>query len=460
MQIKRFQAATMAEALELVKRDLGSEAVILSACSRKDAKGLFGPFKRAAVEVTAAGNGPLPPSKPAASFGDAYHVTLESRPEPVAANRPSPPGMTRRVSYSTPQKPLRSPMGRRSSRRTAVRNYANGSTDGAHHWLFRRLLDQGVEEDYVREMVAEGTASVGLPDREPEDAVGPLAGILEQVGVTAGPPEIEDGRQKRIAVIGATGVGKTTAVAKLAAVCKLDDNLRVAMITLDTVRVAASDQLRAFADIIGVPLESAADQAGLESALDACRQYDLVLIDTPALNVRQPESVQRLAELLGAAGPLEVALLVSATSRLRDNLDLYERATAFGIDHLMFSKVDETVDYGDILNLLLRLQRPVSFFFDGAAGPDGARKADLNVLAGLLAEKRDEGRGLSAPVAVRRGEPVTRPVPMRWQPLPQGAGYDSDSEQALMDDGEEAPRGRSRSGFFRFNGKNKKVTTA
>ena len=98
MQIKHFQAATMAEALERVKRELGPEAVILSACSRKNGKGLFGPFKKAGVEVTAAGNGPLPPSEPDPSRADAEKVTINRRPYPAATRRLARPKMTARMS--------------------------------------------------------------------------------------------------------------------------------------------------------------------------------------------------------------------------------------------------------------------------------------------------------------------------------------------------------------------------
>jgi flagellar biosynthesis protein FlhF len=460
MQIKHFQAATMAEALERVKRELGPEAVILSACSRKNGKGLFGPFKKAGVEVTAAGNGPLAPSETDRSRTDAEKVTINRGSYPAAARRLARPKMTARISYSTPHAPVRPPVERMSPNRRDIPKETDGPAGFNHHRLYRCLLNQGVEKAYAREMVAEVRPPGGIADQEPGNASLQLAGILEKIGVAAQPPVLESGQQRCIAVVGATGVGKTTAISKLAAEYAVDGNLRVAMISLDNIRVAASNQLQALADIIGVPLEVAADRAGLDSALDKFRQHDLILIDTPGLCFRNASHVDVLSEWFDAMGPLEVHLLLSATSRWRDNLDLYERLDGIRVNRLMFSKVDETFYYGDILNLLLRLQIPVSFFFDGAAGPDGVKKAKLNVLADFLGETMSAQNRLYAPEGDQSSRRLTRPVPMRWLPLADEIDASPDSEAAATGDRVETERGGSRSGFFRFNGKNKRVTTA
>ena len=360
MQIKHFQAATMAEALERVKRELGPEAVILSACSRKNGKGLFGPFKKAGVEVTAAGNGPLAPSEPNRSRTDAEKVTTNRGSYPAAARRLARPKMTARIFLQhTPC--ACAARGRTNVPEQEGHSQGDGPAGFNHHRLYRCLLNQGVEKAYAREMVAEARPPGGIADQEPGNASLQLAGILEKIGVAAQPPVFKSGQQRCIAVVGATGVGKTTAISKLAAEYAVDGNLRVAMISLDNIRVAASNQLQVLADIIGVPLEVAADRAGLDSALDKFRQHDLILIDTPGLCFRNASHVDVLSEWFDAMRPLEVHLLLSATSRWRDNLDLYERLGGIRVNRLMFSKVDETFYYGDILNLLLRLQIPVSF---------------------------------------------------------------------------------------------------
>jgi hypothetical protein len=370
------------------------------------------------------------------------------------------PKMIARMSYSTPHAPVRPPVERVSPNRKHATKETARPVDYDHHGLYRCLVAQGVEEAYAREIIAGACPSAGIADQKPVNASLQLVGILEKMGVAAQPPTIEGGQQRCIAVVGPTGVGKTTAVSKLAAEYALDGHLRVGMISLDNIRVGASDQLQVLADIIGVHLEVVTDRAGLESALDKFRQHNLILIDTPGLCFRNAAHVQALAEWFGAIGPLEVHLLLSAASRWRDNLDLYERLAGIRVKRLMFSKVDETFYYGDILNLLLRLQLPVSFFFDGAAGPDGLKQAHLNVLADFLAENISAKNRLYEPEADLSCRRPARPVPMRWLPLPDDTGATTDTEAAATGDRVETDRGGSRSGFFRFNGKNKRYTTA
>lgn len=456
MQIKRFQAATMAEALGLVKKELGPEAVILSACSRKNNKGLLGHFKKGGVEVTAAGNGPFPPSEPNQPQAYSEKITLNRRPYPAVSTRLPRPKMTERISYSPPRTSARPPVNRRSANPTIEGHVMDRQAHGNHHWLHQRLLDQGVDEVYANEMIAEVCQTKVSADQEPGNASDKLAGILEKMGVTVQPPVFEGDQQRCIALVGATGVGKTTAISKLAAAYTLDANLRVAMISLDNIRVAAADQLQVFADIIDVPLEVVADKAGLENALVTFRHYDLILIDTPGLSLHNVDEVAVLSEWLNAVGSLEIHLLFSATGRLRDNLIFFEHLEGINASQLMFSKLDETVYYGDILNAMLRLQLPVSFFFDGAAGPDGVKNADLNLLADLLIEDVSDNIDIFNLDHRRR----TRPVPMRWMPLPDETNLSVDPEETAIAEKQATDQIRSRSGFLGFNGKRKRYTTA
>ena len=460
MQIKRFQAATMAEALGLVKKELGPEAVILSACSRKNVKGLFGPFKKAGVEVTAAGNGPFPPVVPHQSHMYPEKTNRNRRPYPVGSHRTARPKMTEKISYSPPRPSVRSRRDSRSPNQMDEQHVMDRIEGENDHWLQRRLLNQGVDDSHVQEIITEvgQTEQKWVP--ETEDTINQIAGILQKIGVTHQSQEIENTHQRHIAVVGATGVGKTTAISKLAAAYTLDAKQRVALISLDNIRVAASDQLQVFADIIDIPLEVATDRAGLETALDKFRMYDLILIDTPGLNFRAKEEVAVLSDWLGVIESLELHLLFSATARLCDNINLFRNLKDLNISHLMFSKIDETVYHGDILNAILRVQRPVSFFFNEAAGPEGVIYADLNLMADLITRRVEDRNMLLTPGTDEENSGRTRPVPMRWMPLAEENNFSTEQEESAMGDMPETGQGRSRSGFFRFNGKRKRCTTA
>ena len=459
MQIKRFQAATMAEALGLVKKELGPEAVILSACSRKNVKGLFGPFKKAGVEVTAAGNGPFPPEVPNQPHLNTEKIHSNRRPYPVGSYRTERPKMTEKISYTPPRASVRTRRNTISRNRMAESHVMDRTEVKTEHWLQQRLLNQGVDDSYVHEIIAEVGQTEQKMIPETEDTINQLAGILKKIGVTYQSREMKRDDQRCVAIIGATGVGKTTAISKLAAAYTLDAKQRVALISLDNIRVAASDQLQIFADIIDIPLEVVSDRAGLETALDNFRMYDLILIDTPGVSFRNWEEMAVLSEWLGVIESVEVHLLFSATSRLCDNINLYRNLKDLNISHLMFSKIDETFYHGDILNAILRLQRPVSFFFNEAAGPEGVIYAELNLMADLITRKVEDKNNLLTP-GTEEDRGCTRPVPMRWMPLADENNFSSEPKETVMGDTPETGQGRNRSGFFRFNGKRKRVTTA
>ena len=460
MQIKRFQAATMAEALGLVKKELGPEAVILSACSRKNVKGLFGPFKKAGVEVTAAGHGPFPPVVPNQSRMNQEIINRNRRPYPVGSHRTAQPKMTEKISYSPPRPSVRSRRNSRSYHRMDEQRVMDRTEVENEHWLQKQLLNQGVDDSYVQKIIAEVEQTEQKLVPETEDTVNQVAGILQKIGATHQSQETKSIPQRCISVIGANGVGKTTAISKLAAAYTLDAKQRVALISLDNIRVAASDQLQVFADIIDIPLEVASDRAGLETALDKFRMYDLILIDTPGLSFHAREEIAVLSEWLGVIESLEVHLLFSATGRLCDNINLFRNLKDLNISQLMFSKIDDTPYHGDILNAILRLQRPISFFFNEAAGPEGVIYADLNLMADLITRRVEDKNNLLMPGTDEENMGGTRPVPMRWMPLADENNFATEQEDTAFEDTLETGQGRSRSGFFRFNGKRKRCTTA
>jgi flagellar biosynthesis protein FlhF len=380
MQIKRFEARTMTEALKLVKDELGPEAVILSACSRRSAGGVLGCFKKNGVEVTAAGGGPLPPLQAINAAKDGRGGESEDLGYPAA---------TRRL-----PRPNRFPGSASLQARLPVkRSEAEGGNRAVEHWLYRRLVSRGVAEKYALQITTDFLRHAnGLAD-DPAVHRSRIAGIIARMGASVKPLAIEAGQQRRVALVGPSGVGKTTAAAKLAATHALDPDLEVALLSLDNYRVAASDQLRAYADIIGVPSAVVADQAELDEALQKFCRYDLILIDTPGINPRDAAPIRMLTGMLDKIEGLEVHLLLSAAARMRDCVDLFDQLTGLPVERLLFSKIDETNACGSLLNIALRLRLPVACLFDGATGPDGLKDADLETLAALVT---DTGCGGSA----------------------------------------------------------------
>lgn len=188
-------------------------------------------------------------------------------------------------------------------------------------------------------------------------------------------------------LIGPTGVGKTTTLAKLAASFHLVDEQQVALITADTYRIAAIDQLRTFAQIINLPLEVVFDPLEFSKALGLHEQAQVVLVDTAG---RSPKDELRLGELrrfLSVEHPVETLLVVTATTKAPDLRLILDRFGALGLDGLIVTKLDETIAIGPIFELLWERQLPVRFLANGQNVPDDLVRGDEASLVRVLAEQ-------------------------------------------------------------------------
>jgi flagellar biosynthesis protein FlhF len=177
-------------------------------------------------------------------------------------------------------------------------------------------------------------------------------------------------RPLTIALIGPTGVGKTTTLAKLAASFKLRQHRRVGLVTCDTYRIAAVDQLRTYANIIGLPLEIALTPPEMRQAVHALRDCDVVLIDTAG---RGPNDRVRLDELnscLAAVEPHEVHLVLSSTASQRVLMREAEAFAVLGADRVVLTKLDEAVSFGVLINVMQAVGKKLSFVTTGQEVPD------------------------------------------------------------------------------------------
>jgi flagellar biosynthesis protein FlhF len=194
-----------------------------------------------------------------------------------------------------------------------------------------------------------------------------------------------------IALIGPTGVGKTTTIAKLAANHKLHEGRKVGLITIDTYRIAAVDQLKAYADIIEVPLETVLTPGELQQAVRSMADMDVVLIDTAG---RSPNNRMRLSQLrsfLAAGAPDEVHLVVSATSSRACAKGTLEHFCPLGVNRIILTKLDEAETFGVILTAA-SAGKPLSYYTTGQDVPDDIACADSRRLAGMIVEESHEQR--------------------------------------------------------------------
>ncbi len=210
--------------------------------------------------------------------------------------------------------------------------------------------------------------------------------IRKRVQVTGG-IRLTPGKRRLVALVGPTGVGKTTNVAKLAAEFAINQRARVALVTSDTYRVAAPEQLRIYAEIIGVPMEVVNDAAEMARVRDKLSDYDLILMDTAGGSQFNATQIKELREILTAAKPAGVFLLLSANTQLHELYNILENFGKLSPTSLFFTKLDETRRYGAMFSLFAQAGLPLSYFSTGQNVPDDIELATQGTVADLIVER-------------------------------------------------------------------------
>jgi flagellar biosynthesis protein FlhF len=380
MQIKRFRAQDMAEALSLVKKEFGYQAVILSAKEMKNGAGMLGFLKGPCVEITAATDA-------------GYH---NEKNENASAGRWRRHKGVPVGPVSMGQRDWRRPISLVKEEAGASRNRANLTTTrnalpqqrDVEMNLFdlsQEMQNQGVKENIALDLIKKLGAVV--PSNKlfrPEAIRQSLIENLEKMGAASRPVRIARGKQKIIALIGPTGVGKTTTIAKLAAIGGLSKKRKIGLITLDDKRIGAIAQLEVYSRILGIQMEVASSKEEVLKSLQKLKRKDIVLIDTPGISQKDTHQLGELRDLLDNVGPVEIHLLLSAVTKEKDFNRILDKFRVISIDSLIFTKLDESGEYGDLLNQLIRTKIPVSYFTNGPQVPEDIQVATLEKLVDLI----------------------------------------------------------------------------
>lgn len=175
---------------------------------------------------------------------------------------------------------------------------------------------------------------------------------------------------KIVHFVGPTGVGKTTTIAKLAALQVLENKRKVGFITADTYRIAAVEQLRTYASILNAPIEVAMSPQDLARAYESMKDLDIIFMDTAGRNFRNEMYVSELNTMLNSSEHSETYLVLSMTMKYKDMKAITENFSRIRIDRLLFSKIDESASYGAIVNLIHQFSIPLSYFTFGQQVPN------------------------------------------------------------------------------------------
>jgi flagellar biosynthesis protein FlhF len=376
--VQTFRGNDASAALSAARKALGPDAVVL------DTRSIPGSLlRRPEVEVVVGVGQPLTARTPQRSGGDRPRA-LAPPPAPVPPRNGLEPSRSARMPDEEVSSDLRRVLREIGEVRATLGGLTRASQAGHDLQLppaaaaaYARLVDRGVEPQLAEELVRQVISGRALTSVQ--------QGVHEAVETCLLPcraPWLNEERQV-VALVGPTGVGKTTTLAKIAARAILDTRKRVALLSIDVYRIGAQEQLAKYGEIMNVPVLVARDRAELLRAADRVRDADLVLVDTAGRST--PEDVERQSELVRAIPGATLHLVLSAATGHQQMAAVAEAYRSLRPDRLIFTKVDEAVGPGAMLSAATRLRRPVACYTDGQAVPEDLHAVTGRVLADLVA---------------------------------------------------------------------------
>jgi len=372
MKIKKFTARTFTEALALVKKELSQDAIILST---EEKHGLRPHVEvTAAVDYDTAGRG-VQSSQFAAHREpqklNSEQSTLNSEPVVRTGSERVTPYSTK-PSFDYAATDLKSEI---NSLRLMIESMKNNGYEVSLPTKKRAMMT------FLRERSIREEFALRLCDRTANIDEIPLM-ISADIKIKR-----QAGSRKAVMLIGPTGVGKTTTLAKLAAQA-VKAGKKAAIINLDTFRIGAVKQVRIYARILGIPLTTAHTGEEFRSNLAKyAENRDIVFIDTTGRNPRDEAYIESMAGLCKTEVPLELHLLMGANVDDESMIEAYRSYRKLPIDYLTFTKVDEAVRFGSLYNILVTYQKPVAYLTTGQRVPGDIESATVNRLAGLIVKK-------------------------------------------------------------------------
>jgi len=389
MIVKKFQALTEKEAVLKAQEELGSGAVVLNVKTLKQ-RGIFRLFKKDIVEITAA-----------LEEKDFVQKISQNKPRfrnNIGANNPSinivadekldivSESSILEEKLDSLHNSLRNQLNKVSDFEKAINEVTYSKQEEKKvvkekensnfkflQLIYTKLIDNDVNEKYANLIISEIEGS--LKKESNIDSL--LAGVYQKIILKLGEPKpIVLGKKPKVAFfIGPTGVGKTTTIAKIASTFKLEQQTKVAFITADTYRIAAVEQLNTYASIIDCPVDVVYCADEIEECLRLYQSYDLILVDTAGRTHKSDEQMTEVNDLLKKAAntqdiyDIEVFLTLSITTKYKDLVRITEAYKDVQGYKIIFTKLDETCCLGNILNLKLLTNAPLSYTTSGQNVP-------------------------------------------------------------------------------------------
>lgn len=366
MKIKKYRAKSAHEAMIELKRELGPDAVILNTKTVR-ASGVFGFLKKPLVEITAAYE---EVEDKDTSNDQEYNKELKEINRELLELKAI---LKEDVIKEYP-------------------NYIEKSEETIVKYpeslqiLKENLLSNGVYEDIIDKIFFDICNKIDI-DQKTEEEVKEIVKyhLSEQLGNPQ--PITLDKSQEKIFFIGPTGVGKTTTLAKVAASLVLEDRYKVGLITSDTYRIGAVDQLKIYGDILDLPLKVSYNKKDMDQAFEQFKEKDILLIDTAGRNHNDSEQIDELRKVLETTTDREVYLLVNATidrKLLKNIINKYNFVDDYKI---IITKLDEAESFGSIFNIRFITGKDISYYTNGQSVPDDIKVFNKDFVVEKLIER-------------------------------------------------------------------------
>lgn len=368
----------MPEAMKLIRAELGKDAVILNS-KIVYTGGFFGFFRKKGIEVIAA-------------MDDLTKIEPKVKEKPKLA--PINPSVTKKVEEHVIKtgKPSEELLNELTELKQMIKDISTSEKEGISYpepiqnvdkLLNVQGIEKSIREDILGELLEKwylnGSQST---DKEVKQW---CKGILKDRISNYSFGELTFSK-KYVNVVGPTGVGKTTTLAKIAADCMLKFHKKVALITTDTYRIAAIEQLKTYAKILAIPLEVCYNLEDFQKACESYKDYDVVLIDTAGRNFRNQYYVEELKQIIDYGKEMETFLVLSLTAKQNDMEEIFQQFSSIEIKQFIFTKVDETATYGSMFNMIDKYKIGAAYITNGQNVPDDRVSASAEVITNMILE--------------------------------------------------------------------------
>lgn len=362
MQIKKFTAGTLKEAISLMKEELGENALVLSTKVIDDDDKRF--ELTAGVEDDGENYEEKPRAKKVVKEQTDFENELKKLTTKIYGQQEKKPPVNIEVN------------------KKKINQYFNAEKTTVNNEIKELLIQREIDEPIIETILNQLKKHKEFVKEDVIDNY--IISTIESMIPTSSFQYDKKKKPKIISLVGPTGVGKTTCIAKLAVISKILHNLDIGLISIDTYRLGALDQLKILAEVSNIDFLVAYEPSDMPKLMAKFRKKDIVFIDTVGRSQKNASLLKGINDFLSAVSVDEIYLVQSATTTLKTMVDIAEKFKVINYDGIIFTKIDEAVAYGNILNVVHKFNVPIKYLTNGQVIPDDIIAADSEFISKMI----------------------------------------------------------------------------